>query len=41
MNDYPSRPTILDFVEKYTHQFANNVYLKEKVNGQWKEITQE
>ena len=41
MNEYPSRPTILDFVEKYTHQFANNVYLKEKVNGQWKEITQE
>ncbi|MBR5100553.1 MAG: AMP-binding protein [Bacteroidales bacterium] len=35
------RPTIIDFVEKYTHQFANNVYLREKVDGVWKEITQE
>ena len=35
------RPTIIDFVEKYTHQFANNVYLREKVDGAWKEITQE
>ena len=39
MND--NRPTIIDFVEKYTHQFANNVYLREKVDGIWKEITQE
>ena len=36
-----SRPTIIDFVEKYTHQFAGNVYLREKVDGVWKEITQE
>ena len=36
-----NRPTIIDFVEKYTHQFARNVYLREKVDGAWKEITQE
>ena len=36
-----NRPTIIDFVEKYTHQFAGNVYLREKVDGVWKEITQE
>ena len=36
-----NRPTIIDFVEKYTHQFADNVYLREKVDGVWKEITQE
>ena len=35
------RPTIIDFVEKYTHQFAQNVYLREKVDGAWTEITQE
>ena len=35
------RPTIIDFVEKYTRQFADNVYLREKVDGVWKEITQE
>ena len=35
------RPTIIDFVEKYTRKFPNNVYLREKVDGQWKEITQE
>ena len=35
-----TRPTIIDFVEKYTHQFADNVYLREKVDGAWKEITQ-
>ena len=36
-----NRPTIIDFVEKYTHQFAHNVYLREKVDGVWKEMTQE
>jgi long-chain acyl-CoA synthetase len=36
-----NRPTIIDFVEKYTHQFADHTYLREKVDGQWKEITQE
>ena len=35
------RTTIIDFVEKYTHQFAQNVYLREKVDGKWIEITQE
>ena len=35
-----ARPTIIDFVEKYSRQYENNVYLREKVNGQWKEITQ-
>ena len=35
------RLTIIDFVEKYSHQFANNVYIREKVDGVWKEITQE
>ena len=35
------RPTIIDFVEKYTRQFADHVYLREKVNGEWKTITQE
>ena len=41
MSEYPARPTILDFVEKNTRKFAGNVYLKEKVGGKWKEITQE
>ena len=35
------RPTIIDFVEKYTRQFADHVYLREKVAGIWREITQE
>ena len=35
------RPTIIDFVEKYTHQFATSPYLREKVYGEWKIITQE
>ncbi len=35
------RPTIIDFVEKYTRQYADHVYLREKVDGVWKEITQE
>ena len=34
-----NRPTIIDFVETYTSRFANNVYLREKVDGVWKEIT--
>ena len=36
-----SRPTIIDFVEQYTHQFGDHTYLREKVDGVWKEITQE
>ena len=35
------RPTIIDYVEKYTRQYADHVYLREKVNGKWLEITQE
>ena len=35
------RPTIIDFVEKYSHQYANHPYLREKVDGKWTEITQE
>ena len=35
------RPTIIDFVEKYTRLYPDYVYLREKVNGQWLEITQE
>ena len=35
------RTTIIDFVEKYTRQFADHVYLREKVGGQWQTITQE
>ena len=34
------RPTIIDFVEKYSRKFENEVYLREKVDGAWKEITQ-
>ena len=35
------RMTIIDFVEKYSRKYAKNVYLREKVDGVWKEITQE
>ena len=35
------RPTIIDYVERCTRQFADHVYLREKVNGKWLEITQE
>ena len=35
-----TRPTIIDFVEKYSRKFENEVYLREKVDGAWKEITQ-
>ena len=34
------RITIIDFVEKYSRQYENHPYLREKVNGTWKEITQ-
>ena len=29
------RITIIDFVEKYTRQFADHVFLREKVDGEW------
>ena len=35
------RPTIIDFVELYTHKFADHPYLREKVGGEWKVYTQE
>lgn len=34
-----NRPTIIDFVEKYTHQFADETFLREKVDGVWTETT--
>lgn len=33
------RPTIIDFVEHYTAQYAGNTFLREKVNGEWTETT--
>jgi len=33
------RITIIDFVEKYTHQYAEHTYLREKVGDVWKETT--
>ena len=35
-----SRPTIIDFVEQYSRRFPDNVYIREKVDGVWKETTQ-
>lgn len=34
------RPTIIDFVEKYSHKYADYPYLREKIDGKWTEITQ-
>ena len=34
-----SRPTLIEFVEKYTHEFSSHVFLREKVNGKWTETT--
>ncbi|MBP5636857.1 MAG: AMP-binding protein, partial [Bacteroidales bacterium] len=34
------RTTIIDFIEQHSRQFPDNVYLREKVGGEWKEITQ-
>ena len=39
--DSKNRPTIIDFVEHYSHKYARNVYIREKVDGTWLEITQE
>lgn len=33
------RPTIIDFVERYTRQYANHTFLREKVNDTWQETT--
>ena len=35
------RITIIDFVEHYSHKYPNHTYLREKVDGAWKELTQE
>ena len=34
-----NRPTIIDFVEKYTKKYADNTFLREKVNGTWTETS--
>lgn len=34
-----NRITIIDFVERYTHQFAEHTFLREKVDGKWVETT--
>lgn len=34
-----NRITIIDFVEKYTKEFAPNIFLKEKIGDKWTETT--
>ena len=34
------RTTIIDFVEHYSSVFPDHTYIREKVDGKWKEITQ-
>lgn len=34
-----TRPTIIDFVEKYTRVFSGHTFLREKVNGAWTETS--
>lgn len=34
-----AKPTIIDFVEKYSKKYADKTYLREKVNGVWTETT--
>ena len=33
------RTTIIDFVEKYTHEFSELTFLREKINGVWTETS--
>ncbi len=33
------RITLIDFIEKYTHKYADLTYLREKIDGVWKEIS--
>lgn len=33
------RPTIIDFVERYTAKYGNETFLREKVDGVWKETS--
>ena len=35
----PERPTIIDFVEHYTHEYASHVFLREKIGDRWTETT--
>ena len=35
------RTTLIDFVETYSRKYPDHVYLREKVDGVWKEISQE
>ena len=34
-----ARPTIIDFVEKYTREFASHIFLREKPADHWTETT--
>ena len=34
-----SRPTIIEFVEKYTQEYSDHVFLREKVEDKWTETT--
>ncbi len=36
-----AKTTIIDFVEHYSRKYPNHPYIREKVDGKWKEITQE
>ncbi len=33
------RPTIIEFVERYTREFSSHVFLREKVDGKWTETS--
>ncbi len=33
------RLTIIDFVEKYTHEYASHTFLREKIDGKWTETS--
>ncbi len=34
-----ARPTIIEFVERYTREFSSHVFLREKVDGKWTETS--
>ena len=34
-----TRPTIIEFVEKYTHEYSTHVFLREKVDEKWTETS--
>ncbi len=34
-----TRPTIIEFVERYTREYSSHVFLREKVDGKWTETT--